>query len=249
MTLPPIVSPLFRVEDDILQYKPYPSYPNWLDAWDVSGFTGDASLALEAAATAQTAADLALSNAATALAAANEADDTADAAQTTANTALANAAAALAAAVAAQATADSKLGTSVVSKLAEMYSDTAVVTGGTATIIESGSYRYNFTRFTTVLNAQMEWTFVGDLTAGASINVLYVQGSGAGTIDLSINGSNVGSKDMSAGGADNHKLWTVALSAGVHGIGRHTLRLKSGGAGSVGSAFAMTITKVWVVAT
>lgn len=77
MANPPFISPEFQVASDILQYKPYPTYPSWLDSWDLSVFS---------------------TNTATALAAANEADDTADAAQATANTAITNAAAALAAA-------------------------------------------------------------------------------------------------------------------------------------------------------
>lgn len=33
---PPMVSPRFRISGMVLQYKPFPSYPTWLDAWDVS---------------------------------------------------------------------------------------------------------------------------------------------------------------------------------------------------------------------
>lgn len=38
MVFPPMVSPRFRVEGAILQYKPYPSYPTWLTAWDLTSF-------------------------------------------------------------------------------------------------------------------------------------------------------------------------------------------------------------------
>lgn len=34
---PPMVSPRFRVEGNELQYKPFPAYPTWLVAWDISG--------------------------------------------------------------------------------------------------------------------------------------------------------------------------------------------------------------------
>lgn len=279
MTLPPIISPLFRVEDDVLEYKPYPSYPAWLTAWDVSGFTGDASAALAAAAAAQATADTALANAAhaesaaddaqatadlaeihaqtgitnaaAALSAANEADDTADAAQATANTALTNAATALTAANeaddtadAAQATADALLAS--LPKSAEMFSDIAVVTVGTPTLSENTIYRYNFIRFTTVVNAVFTWNFVADMRITGSISVLFAQGSGACVCELFVDGISLGTRDMSTGGSNNRQTWVVTYSSAVFGNFRHELKLKAISAGSVGAAFGLSITKVWV---
>lgn len=39
---PPMVSPRFRILGALLQYKPFPSYPSWLTAWDVTETIADA---------------------------------------------------------------------------------------------------------------------------------------------------------------------------------------------------------------
>jgi hypothetical protein len=250
-------SPQFMYEDGIFYAKPYPSYPTWLIAWDATALVplditeqlADINDAIDAIADTNDAQDIDIS----AIESVNTTQTTnitaaaaaAAAAQTTANTAAAAAAAAQTTAN----TAVSSIAALQYNKTIDLFADSAIVSGGTPTYIENTVYRYNYVRYTTVINAQFDWYFDADLSLGASINVLYVSGTGSGNIDLSINGTYIASKDFSTGGANNKALWTQALGASIHGKGRHTIRLKCGGAGSVGSAFAMSITKVWINAT
>lgn len=136
-----------------------------------------------------------------------------------------------------------------VNKDVEMFADSAVITVGTPTISAGTQYRYNYVRFTTVVGANWKWQFVADLSLGATITVLYEQGTGQATVDLKINGTTVASKDFSSGGTVNNQTWTATLGTSVHGAGRHTLELVSGGSGSVGAAFAISLHKVWINAT
>lgn len=111
---PPMISPRFQVSGDVLQYKPYPAYPSWLDAWDIGGLVppdiedqiadiNDAIAALQDEIDVLTATDEALAGLIVTMA-----SDVATS-LTQSGTALVNAANAQTAADAAQATADEAL--------------------------------------------------------------------------------------------------------------------------------------------
>lgn len=249
-TRPNWLLPVFQQTGLILEYKRFPSDYMWrpfLDLSELAFDTSDIDAAISALEMSVTdlydLMDLANADILALYTGLSNANIAIVAAQNDATNALADAAAA-------QATANAAAAASAIAdKTIERFADSAIVTGATASIAANTAYRYNYVRFTTLLAAVWEWYFVADLSAGASINVLYEQGTGQGTIDLKINGVGVGSKDFSTGGTLNNALWTVALSAGVHGVGRHVLRLQPGGAGSVGGAFALSLHKVWINAT
>lgn len=94
--LPP-TSLRFRTNGGVLEYKPKPSYPTWLVAWDISttipldvqdqldAIAADVAVAQSSADAAQTQADLGVTNAAAAQAAADTANASANAALPQAN--------------------------------------------------------------------------------------------------------------------------------------------------------------------
>jgi len=37
MSNPPLISPVFQIDGNVLQYKPHVDYPDWIDIWNLSG--------------------------------------------------------------------------------------------------------------------------------------------------------------------------------------------------------------------
>lgn len=236
MTNPPLLSPEFSRVGGLLKIKPYPDAPVDIDTWDLSP-------EFAAIVTAQTTANTGVSNAATALAAANEADDTADAAQSTANTALANAATALAAANAAAAAAAA---ITPKGRRVTMFHDEANVSGGTLTLNISSLLIHNFVAFSTVQGFNAYHSFDCDLMPACKLFFIGSKNNGAGILTVYLDGNVVNTLDFYNSTSLVNQISSLSFAANVITAGRHVLRLEVATKNASSSGYSMSLTKYWL---
>lgn len=215
---PPMVSPRFQQDGVLLQYKPYPSYPTWLVAWDLTGFTVDLSEIEEDIAqlqidvvdlTASVEAGFDALGAALALNIANT-----ETAQFTANDALA-------AAGAAQATADEALAAAANAPGGYTLSPKVfkTLTGGFGSAQFTTTVWLNTYYLMNGLNTSVEINL--PLAAGThTISMLWVRGPANCDVTAYIDGSSLGGANgYNATNLNAEWSWiTSALAAGLHNL-------------------------------
>lgn len=216
---PPLWSPRWRYEDGKLEYKPYPRYPTWLIAWDVS----DIMVAIEAVAEI-----------------ASEAGIAAVAAQTDATTAIANAASA-------QATADAALAAaggaaSPAPTFGVMVDE--FVWNTTPTRQVGSTYPYNYAVFTSTPAAATKKI---EVQAGTwNIHILTYKGTTAGQLTVDLAGVtillNLELYVASPAFAPYvHNLTGVTISSS----GWHDLTISCSSKHGSSSAWGLIVFKIW----
>lgn len=224
---PPMISPRFQVSaEGVLQYKPYPSYPSWLDAWDVGALVpADVQSQIDDINEAIAALDATDESLAALIGAVGT---LADSAATAAASAQSDATQALSDAAAAQSTADDAL--AAAGGAANVYPTHHTITPNQFHTIAGGFGSANFAStiwlstywLMTGLNAEVDLTLL--LEAGNyEIKMLWTRGSSAGDLTLRLDGTNLGTKvGYNASNLNAEETWTVSGVA----AGSHTLNLK-----------------------
>lgn len=226
---PPLWSPRFQYIDGVLQYKPFPRYPTWLLAWDVSEIT----VAIEAlipiiaelsVVDASLAADIA-----SAIGQASTAQAAADAAQATADDALAAANGV----------------PSLTGRMSILWDEAQLVTG-TRTIYRVAGMDYGLgAGAASLINNEMKMSFFCDISLGGFLHFHVLTNNGSGIMTVSIDGTVIGTIDLYTAVQTLNVDKTLPIDFGDFPSGRHTLSLKGATKHASSSGYAIVVTKAW----
>lgn len=224
---PPMVSPRFRYNAGWLEYKPFPSYPTWLQAWEVGTISTDTlqdqidaiNLVIE---------DLSGAD--------NLIQDQIDAL-------VIDVAAAQAAAEAAAAEAASiePLQQRVTMWHDECHSLPAV------TLAINPVYMHNFVAFSTAQFFQSYHSFVcGDMP---SCKLIFVgtKANNQGIMHVYLDGNSLGTYDMYSSTTLNNQLIVISIVSGAITAGRHTIRINVDTKNGSSSGYALVLTKYYLL--